>query len=103
MQNSYIPPTERGGRNQGYAIGAIPTRPTSSLNPPHLRTDALLEPRSASIMSIPAFYVQARGRAVEARTAITGFADWSQFWLGVDRRMYTTILHAWRVGLTKSE
>jgi hypothetical protein len=87
MQNSYIPPTERGGRNQGYAIGAIPTRPTSSLNPSHLRTDALLEPRSASIMSIPAFCVQARGRAVEARTAITGFADWSQFWLGVDRRM----------------
>jgi hypothetical protein len=64
-----------------------PTRPTSSLNPSHLRTDALLEPRSASITSIPTFCVQARGRAVEACTAITGFADWSQFWLGVDRRM----------------
>jgi len=103
MQNSYIPTTQRGGRNQGYPIGAIPTRPTSSLNPSHLRTDALLEPRSASITSIPAFCVQARERAVEARTAITGFADWSQFWLGVDRRMWTTVLRAWRVGLTSAE
>jgi hypothetical protein len=52
-----------------------------------VRTDALLEPKSASITSIPAFCVQARGRAAETRTAITGLADWSQFWLGVDRRM----------------
>jgi hypothetical protein len=104
MQNSYIPPTERGGRNQGYAIAAIPREAghIDRRGQPHLaesstdqliepisfvRTDALLEPRSASITSIPAFCVQARGRAAEARAAITGFADWSQFWWSVDRRM----------------
>jgi len=52
MQNSYIPPTERGDRNRGYPIGAIPreARHIDRRDQPHLAvsdpTDKLLEPIS---------------------------------------------------------